>query len=134
MKPLEKNESRRFVRTFLLIAFIWFLGGYFYSRGAVNEQLAFTQIFIFSFLDIAFLMIVFFRLFFLQDQRGAQKLLTFVFFFFKLVCLAFLAITLKRFRNASVLLQIYGVSVVWAAPLLAAVWVKYFPRSKNDRA
>ena len=52
-----------------------------------------------------------------------MRVAQFIFFsFFKLVCLAFLAITLKRFQELSSIPTLIGVSFYWVAPVIAGLF------------
>lgn len=129
------HESKKFIKTLLLVSLIWFGIGLLVHLRSTEQVLAFTQIFLFSFLDLFFLILLFWTLFF--DNAGILKRRTkairiMLFGFFKLVCLAFLAITLKRLRNASSSAQLIGVSIIWVGPILSGVYLKNFSKFKND--
>jgi len=122
------QESKKFVQLLLKVALVWFGIGALALIRSPDQIIVFTQIFLFSFLDLIFLLLLFWCLFFTQRelrmQRG-NKIRIMVFSFFKLVCLAFLAITLKRLRNASVLTLVMGVGIIWIGPLISGVLLKY---------
>lgn len=129
------NESKRFVRILLLVSFLWFLLGVLLHLRQEGQVSAFIQIFLFSFLDLVFLSLLFWNLFFIAPVTRMQrvnKIRIMVFGFFKLVCLAFLAITLKRLRNASISAHLMGVSIIWIGPLISGLFLKYFSKLKNN--
>jgi len=128
------RESKKFVHILLKVAFVWFVICGFALLRTPDQIIVFTQIFLFSFLDLIFLLLLFWTLFFtppeLRMQRG-NKIRIMVFSFFKLVCLLFLAITLKRLRNASALTLVLGVGFIWFGPLISGVLLKYSLRVKK---
>lgn len=133
--PILPHESKKFVRILLAVSLIWFSMGILIHRSDLGQIVAFIQIFLFSFLDLVFLLLLFWNLFFIAPQLKTQrtnKIRIMVFGFFKLVCLAFLAITLKRLRNASVSTHLMGVSIIWIGPLISGLLMKYFPKLKNN--
>ena len=122
------QESKKFVRIFLVVSLIWLIIGVTFQINSPTQIPAFIQIFLFSFLDIVFLMLLFWTLFFTEPAQRTHrnnKIRILLFGFFKLVCLAFLAITLKRLRNASVSTHIMGVAIIGIGPLIAGVFTKY---------
>lgn len=128
-------QSRRFVRIFLSVSVAWLLLGVLANSGSQEQVFAFIQIFLFSFLDIVFLTLLFWFLFFLKPEQKAlrvNKLRIALFGFFKLVCLGFLAITLKRLRNAPATTHLMGTSIIWIGPLISGIIWKYFANSKKN--
>ena len=73
---------------------------------------------------LAFLIILFWQLFFSPYTGLARKVQAFLSFTFKLVCLAFLAITLKRLRNDPHLPVALAVLFMGLGPLLSAIVAK----------
>jgi L-asparagine transporter-like permease len=131
-KPVESKE---FVRILALVSLIWLLIGSLVNSESVEQVLAFIQIFLFSFLDLVFLILLFWFLFFLTPEQKAlrgNKVRIVLFGFFKLVCLAFLAITLKRLRNAPITTHLMGVSIIWIAPIISGICWKYLANSKKN--
>ena len=129
------HESRVFLKAFLVTSLLWFSFGCLLHAGSSVQLFAFIQIFLFSFLDLTFLILLFWNLFFMSPNLKAQrinKIRIMVFGFFKLVCLAFLAITLKRLRNASTSAHLMGVSIIWIGPLISGVYLKYFSNLKKN--
>ncbi len=128
------HESKRFVRVLLIISLLWLLLGVVVHANSEVQLVAFIQIFLFSFLDLIFLVLLFWNLFFMdpaQKTQRSNKIRILVFGFFKLVCLAFLAITLKRLRNASASSHLMGVSIIWIGPLISGIYLKYFSNLKK---
>jgi L-asparagine transporter-like permease len=122
------HESKKFVQILGKVALAWYAFGVITHIGAPDQILVFTQIFLFSFLDVVFLVLLFWTIFFTPEELKTQrstKIRIMVFSFFKLVCLGFLAITLKRLRNASVLTLVMGVCFIWIGPLISGVFLKY---------
>jgi len=128
-------QSRRFVRIFLSVSAAWLLLGVLANTGSTEQAFAFIQIFLFSFFDVVFLTLLFWFLFFLKPEQKAlrvNKLRIALFGFFKLVCLGFLAITLKRLRNAPASTHLMGTSIIWIGPLISGIIWKYFGNSKKN--
>jgi len=129
------QESRKFIKIFLIVSLIWFVFGSIIHSSDQGQLVAFIQIFLFSFLDLIFLILLFWNIFFIIPEirgRRSNKIRLMFFGFFKLVCLALLAITLKRLRNASASAHLMGVSIIWVGPLISGVCLKYFPSFKNN--
>lgn len=128
------HESKKFIKILLAVSLVWFALGVLVHANDEGQLVAFVQIFLFSFLDLVFLMLLFWNLFFMDPAtkaRRANKIRIMLFGFFKLVCLAFLAITLKRLRNAPTSVHLMGVSIIWIGPLISGLFLKYFPRLKE---
>lgn len=128
------HQSRKFVRVLLVVSLLWFALGIFLNRGNSEDILAFIQIFLFTFLDLIFLLLLFWTLFFTPKEelkRREKKFQIFSFGFFKLVCLGFLAITLKRLGNASVSAVVMGVGIIWLGPLISGIFLKIFLNKNN---
>ena len=128
------RESKRFIQIFLWVSLVWFVLGLALHASSSGQMVGFVQIFLFSFLDIVFLMLLFWNLFFQNTEQKAQrsnKIRIMFFGFFKLVCLFFLAITLKRLRNASASVHLMGVSIIWVGPLVSGMFLKRFPSLKK---
>ena len=122
------QESKKFVHILLKVALAWFSAGVVVQIHTPDQIIVFTQIFLFSFLDLIFILLLFWTLFFtpreLRMQRG-NKIRIMLFSFFKLVCLISLAIVLKRFRNAPALTLVMGVGFMGIGPLISGVLLKY---------
>jgi L-asparagine transporter-like permease len=129
------QESKKFINVLIWVSLVWFGLGFLVHFQSTEQVLAFTQIFLFSFLDLIFLILLFWNLFFNnadEKKRRTKAIRIMLFGFFKLVCLAFLAITLKRLRNASSSAQLMGVSIIWIGPIISGVYLKNFSKFKND--
>ena len=84
----------------------------------------FGQVFLFTSLDLIALIVLFWKLFFSRAAKGVKKIDLFLWFSFKLVCLAFLAITLKRLTNAPFAATLLGVAFIGVGPLVAGIFSK----------
>jgi L-asparagine transporter-like permease len=128
------HESKKFIKILLAVSLTWFVFGLLIHSKSEVQLVAFTQIFLFSILDLVFLLLLFWNLFFMDPNMKAQrinKIRIMLFGFFKLVCLAFLAITLKRLRNAPTSVHLMGVSIIWIGPLISGIYLKHFSRLKE---
>jgi hypothetical protein len=126
---MEPIESKKFIRILLWVSLIWLVLGIVLHWLLQEQVIAFIQIFLFSFLDLCFLLLIFWELFYAKNNDGlhrVNKARILVFLFFKLVCLGFLAITLKRLRNASFITHLMGVSIIWFGPWVAGLLMKHF--------
>lgn len=131
----QTEESLRFVRIFSVVSILWAIVGVAIHYPSIDHVLAFIQIFLFSFLDLAFLILLFWFVFFLKPEQKAlrvNKVRIALFGFFKLVCLGFLAITLKRLRNAPTTTHLMGISIIWMGPLISGFIWKYFANSRKN--
>jgi len=129
-------ESKKFIRILVITALLWLGIGILVHLLMGEQVIAFIQIFLFSFLDLVFLMLLFWSLFFLkpdQKRQRVNKIRIALFMFFKLVCLAFLAITLKRLRNASIVTHVMGVSVIWITPFISGLLLKHFNKLEKTK-
>lgn len=129
------HESKKFIKTLIILSLAWLALGILVHFNSPEQVLAFMEIFLFSFLDLIFLILLFWVLFFdnADEKMRRTKLVRIMLFgFFKLVCLAFLAITLKRLRNASSSSQLMGISIIWIGPILSGVYLKSFSKFKNN--
>ena len=142
----QTEKTRAFIRFLLMSAAAWLALGVFYFSSSERDLLAFIQLFVFSFLDLIFLILIFWQLFFASSitsvgpkKRTPKKMLQImVFVTFKLVCLGFLAITLKRLQNDSQLSMgviPFGVGFIGFGPLVAgmATLRKKFEKVKNKK-
>lgn len=125
---IEPFESKKFIKVLLMVSGLWLASGMAIHANEPEQMFAFIQIFLFTFLDLVFLLLLFWKLFF---TRSGSKVQIMIFGFFKLVCLAFLAITLKRLRNASVSAVLMGVGFIWIGPLISGVCLKLFSKKMN---
>jgi FtsH-binding integral membrane protein len=120
--------SAKFMRYFLRTALFWFGVGCIATCSNRENLSAFVQIFFFTFLDLAFLILIFWSIFFAETLPGLpQRNKTpqiFLFITFKLVCLGFLAIVLKRLANAPFLVIFLGIGFIGFGPLIAGVFTR----------
>ncbi len=129
--PVTSVESKKFVQILLGVGLVWMGLGVLLNADSFEQVLAFLQIYLFTALDLVFLMLLFWTLFFSrgdEKMRRSNKIRVMLFSFFKLVCLAFLAITLKRLRNASTSTLFMGVGFIWVGPLVSGLILKYISR------
>ena len=56
------HESKKFIRALLVISLLWFLLGVVVHANSEVQLVAFIQIFLFSFLDLIFLVLLFWTL------------------------------------------------------------------------
>jgi Na+/pantothenate symporter len=113
--------SRRFVQRLNWIGVFWFGMGAILTCKNPEAMSAFFQVFFFTVLDLVFLVLIGWALFFAQITRRTKAVRAMFFFTFKLVSLGLLAITLKRLRNAPTYAEILGVLFLCIGPLLAGV-------------
>ena len=125
---MRAHESKGFLKVLGFLALSWAGLGialFYREPGALG---VFFQIFWATILDLSFLILLFWQLFF--APKPLQKFRVFVYFTFKLVCLGFLAITLKRLRNEPPLPAGLAVLFMGIGPLLSAIISKKRLRSE----
>ncbi|NDG84695.1 MAG: hypothetical protein EBX52_06610 [Proteobacteria bacterium] len=126
MKP---EESKIFLRFLVLTGFAWIaLAGALFGWNG-SEFRSFLAAFWMVVLDLGVLIFLFWQLFFSSHQGLVRKMRVMIAFTFKLVCLAFLAITLKRLRNDPHFPVALAVLFMGAGPLLSAITAKVWIRS-----
>ena len=125
---MDSQESKGFLKVLGALALIWVGLGAAIFYGKPGEMGVFFQIFWATLLDLVFLILLFWQLFF--GPKPIQKFRVFVYFTFKLVCLGFLAITLKRLRNEPPLPAGLAVLFMGIGPLLSAIISKKRLRSE----
>ena len=122
---MEPNQSRRFIQWLMVAAIGWMAIGIAVYYSNIEDLWTFSEAFVFSFLDLVFLILIFWKLFFVKAEtigaKRARVVQIMLFIFFKLVCLGFLAIVLKRLRNASFPAIILGVGFIGIGPLVAGL-------------
>jgi hypothetical protein len=118
---MNPAESKIYLRVLSMVAILWLLAGYLILWNQPDSRAAFIQIYLVTLLDLAFLTVLFWVLFFPPESKLLRQILAMVFLTFKLVCLGFLAITLKRLRNVSIFAEVYGVCFMGMGPLISAV-------------
>jgi hypothetical protein len=128
---MSPSESKVFLRFLILTGLAWIVlaAGLFGWRGP--EFQSFISVFWMVALDLGVLIFLFWQLFFSASHGFIRKLRVVMAFTFKLVCLAFLAITLKRLRNDPDLPVVFAVLFMGAGPLVAAVIAKARIKSKQ---
>jgi hypothetical protein len=119
------NElSRRHLTSILILGMVWFAIGSFVNRESIADLIGFIQIFLFAFLDLVFLILIFWKVFFTPPTHRGRLPQILIFVFFKLVCLGFLAITLKRLRNAPISVIFMGIGFmgfIWIGPVMVGL-------------
>jgi multidrug transporter EmrE-like cation transporter len=115
------EQSRVFLQRLSLVAFLWLGIGVFFTRADPVAMNAFFQVYFVTALDLVFLLLMFWKLFFNQTAGRSKTIQSLIFFTFKLVCLGLLAITLKRLRNAPTYALVLGVLFIWVGPVLAGI-------------
>jgi hypothetical protein len=134
------NEwSRRFFRLLMFFAIVWMLFGIFLHIQSSEAEAAFLELYLFTVLDLVFLLLIFWEaLFSNATTASAQRLRSVkisLFIVFKLVCLGLLVITLKRFRNAPFSSLFMGVAFIGVGPLMAGVFSRIpFKKGKDNGA
>lgn len=121
---MNRQKSKEFLKAMAIVCSLWFVLGIFITRNNAEDLSAFVRIYLFTCLDLSFLILLFWTLFFSVAARSIKSLQILIFFTFKLVCLAFLAITLKRLNNASPEAIGMGIGFIGFGPILASVWMK----------
>ena len=125
MKP---KESKVFLKVLALMGLFWVLGAGAVLGLRTPEMNSFLSAYLWVTLDLGFLILLFWNLFFSPYRGIVRNLQVFFAFTFKLVCLGFLAITLKRLRNDPQLPVVFAVLFMGFGPLLSAVvakrWIK----------
>ncbi len=117
---IEKNKAK-FIKISLLISGAWLILGEAICWLLHGDTLLYFWVVLTATLGILILARII-DLMILSELPLAIRVTQFVLFsFFKLVCLSFLAITLKRFQVLSYLPVFLGASVYWVAPLIAGL-------------
>jgi hypothetical protein len=124
MKP---EESKAFLRILGSVTLLWVFLGIVLFRNDPEGLRAFLLTFWAVVLDLVFLILLFWELFF--AIKPVRKLQVALYFTFKLVCLAFLAITLKRLRNDPPLPPAFAVVFMGVGPMISAGLAKW--RARN---
>ncbi len=128
---MNPEESKRFLKILAGVALVWLGVGLLLLRSDWDDFFSFVQIYWVICLDLTFLILLFWKIFFPPPTQSAKTLQISIFLTFKLVCLAFLAITLKRLRNASPLAIGMGVGFIGFGPIFAALWMKLVNRKQG---
>ncbi len=126
---MKTTESKVFLRFLAFSGALW-IGVALTGWGSEGPAIrAFFSAFRVVLLDLVFLILLFWQLFFGNRAGNRWKVRATLFFTFKLVCLAFLAITLKRLRNDPELPVVFALLFMGAGPLLAATLAQIWIRS-----
>jgi len=115
-------ESKAFLRVLVWTSIAWLFLAWILLINQLGAFSVFLRVYWAVLLDLSFLILLFWELFF--GPKPVRKTRAFVYFTFKLVCLGFLAITLKRLRNDPPLPAAFAVVFMGVGPLLAAVIAK----------
>jgi drug/metabolite transporter (DMT)-like permease len=121
---MNPTESKIFLKILTLLGSLWVFLASFAMRGDPQGLNAFFQSFTAVAFDLLFLILLFWKLFFTPKSNPMRKFQIFVYFTFKLVCLGFLAITLKRLKNDPHLPVGFAVLFMGVGPLVAGVLAK----------
>jgi hypothetical protein len=126
---MNPKESKVFLKFLALMILVWLLIATFGFGVESAELKAFLSAFGAVLLDLGFLILLFWQIFFSPFQGLIRKIQVSFTFTFKLVCLGFLAITLKRLRNDPHLPVAFAVLFMGLGPLLSAVVAKKWNQS-----
>ena len=121
-------ESKVFLRFLSFACLFWVALNVFLFRNEPESLKKFLQVFWAVLLDLGFLILLFWELFF--APKPVRRFQVFLYFTFKLVCLGFLAITLKRLRNDPPLPAAMAVLFMGVGPLLSGVLAKWRIKTK----
>ncbi|MBS1959299.1 MAG: hypothetical protein JST80_07510 [Bdellovibrionales bacterium] len=133
MDPADKRRGSVFLASLAGMAVVWSVISYVLLQQQYGPEAghAFFQIFFIACLDLLSIIMIVWKLIFSQKVKGWKSLDILLWFVFKLVCLAFLAITLKRLTNAPLAAILLGVGFMGAGPIIAKVFSKLVVREKN---
>jgi hypothetical protein len=121
---MNPENSKAFLRILSGVAFLWLLAGMAAFSNQPDSRSAFLQVYLLTLADLLFLILVFWTLFFTPSTQRGKGLRALIFLTFKLVCLGFLAITLKRLRNAPDLGVLFGIGFMGLGPLISAAFYR----------
>ncbi len=125
---MESYFGKRFIYLLFWVGSFWLGLGVVYHLLNGLEITPFVEVFTFSALDLIFLILIFWKLFFTPPTQRNKKIQFLIFILFKLVCLGFLAIVLKRLRNAPTPSIILGVAFIGIGPIIAGTISNSFPK------
>ena len=117
---MTTENSKVFLRILSGVASLWLVAGMIAFGNQADSRSAFLQVYLLTLADLAFLILVFWTLFFTSPTQRNRGLRALIFLTFKLVCLGFLAITLKRLRNAPDQAILSGIGFMGLGPLISA--------------
>ncbi len=125
------RESQRFIRCLGIVSILWLGFGLVVTHSDPEAMSAFLRVYFYTCLDLLFLLLLFWKLFFTPSAQRGRSLQLLFFLTFKLVCLGLLAITLKRLRNAPMTGIITGIIFIWIGPLLAGITSRILSRKEE---
>ena len=128
---MTPNQSKLFFKILAFLALIWGAAGAWFTRTNATDFSAYFQIYLLSLLDLSLLILIAWLLFYVKMTKSIKTIQIFILFTFKLVCLFFLAITLKRLRNASGVSLILGAGFVGIGPLISSLLVSRFKETQQ---
>ena len=125
---MNEVSPKEFFKALAFIGLVWLGGGTLYFWGESENLMNFVQLFVLTALDLVFLILI---VVYLLESRQANtqnrlKILSYV--TFKLVCLGFLAIKLKRLQSVPVGVLMLGIGFIGVGPGIAAL----FARNKRE--
>jgi hypothetical protein len=129
---MTPKESKGFLIFLGLTALLWALGGAAVWGQNPEARGVFFRVFFWVLLDLGFLVFFFWRLFFAPVRSLLWRFQVGTSFTLKLVCLGFLAITLKELRNDPHLPAVAGILFLCVGPLVSALAVRW-SRSMIDQ-
>lgn len=118
---MNPEKSKLFLRILSGVAFAWLITGLVLYGSSLEARTAFLTVYLLTLADLLFLVLLFWTLFFPPPTLRNKAIRSVIFLTFKLVCLGFLAITLKRLRNASDQAVLLGIGFMGFGPLISAV-------------
>jgi hypothetical protein len=130
---MDPKESKIFLTFLWVSALLWALIGAWLFGPDPAAQRAYFRVFQWIILDLGALIFMFWRVFFAVNRNAFWKFQIMVSFTFKLVCLGFLAITLKELRNEPHLPAISGVLFLVVGPLVSAIAARVYGEIKDRK-
>jgi hypothetical protein len=118
---MNPEKSKLFLRILSGVAFFWLVSGLGWFSSSPVARAVFLKVFLLTLADLLFLVLLFWTLFFPPPTLRSKAVRAVIFLTFKLVCLGFLAITLKRLRNAPDQAVLFGIGFMGIGPLISAV-------------
>ena len=123
---MDNKRGALFLRTLVILGLFWGVVGFLWVSLYFDREAAFgfIRVFFFTCLDLFAMVMIFWKLFFSGLSGIAKKVDLSLWFVFKLVCLVFLAITLKRLTNAPFAAILLGVGFIGVGPIAAGIICK----------
>jgi hypothetical protein len=118
---MNPEFSRNFVQKLSFLAVLWLALGMYFTHADDQAFSAFLKVYFVILLDLVFLILLFWSLFFPNPARRGGRVRALIFFTFKLACLGLFAITLKRVRSAPTYAVVIGLLFIAVGPMLAGV-------------